>query len=129
VVHFLEEALSQRAMTTYPQKNCKNVPKANIMRKFWHIGELETNRQKKWDCDAIEGSRNLHSFSSISIGDSTKLMVRELSYFCVPCQMRDWEACKNLDHVPRWRCLRIQSKPNSWDVRAQMVREHDGEDS
>jgi hypothetical protein len=50
--------------------------------------------------------------------------------------MKEWDRCKNLydsrlgtGHVPRWRFLRIQVKPHSRDIRAQMIREIDGEDS
>jgi hypothetical protein len=50
--------------------------------------------------------------------------------------MKEWDQCENLydsrlgaGHVPRWRFLRIQVKPHSRDVRTQMIRENDGEDS
>lgn len=122
VVDYLRVALPGRAESSYQKK------KDRIFRKFWHIGETETNRRKKWQCTTIDGSSSLHSFSSISGADPTKLMVRELSCFCGPCLMRDWNACENSAHVPRWRCLRIKTKI-ARDVREQMVRERDGEDS
>jgi hypothetical protein len=122
VVTFLEESLSTRVASSYPDKKKK---KRDIYRKFWHIGENEVPRKKKWDCNPILGTSTFHSVSFVSVADNTKLAVRELSCFCVPCQMKEWDQCENLynsrlgtSYVPRWRFLRIQVKPYSRDVQA-----------
>jgi hypothetical protein len=117
VVNFLQEVLTTRATSSYP--NVGGREKAEVFRKFWHIGVNDVNRQKKWECSTIEGMRQLHFVSSLFVADSTKLMCRDFSCFCVPCVMRDWEACENKEHVEKWRLVVIQiALPR--DVKLQM---------
>jgi hypothetical protein len=70
VVTFLEESLSTRVASSYLDKKKK---KRDIYRKFWHIGENEVPRRKKWDCSPILGMSTFHSVSSVSVADNTKL--------------------------------------------------------
>jgi hypothetical protein len=43
----------------------------------------------------VKGSSKFHSMASVSLADPSKLMVRDLSCFCVPCVHQDWESCEN----------------------------------
>jgi hypothetical protein len=124
--NFLQEVLTTRATSSYP--NVGGREKAEVFRKFWHIGVNDVNRQKKWECSTIEGMRQLHFVSSLFVADSTKLMCRDFSCFCMPCVMRDWEACENKEHIKKWRLVVIQTAfPR--DVRLQMGEFEDGADS
>jgi hypothetical protein len=117
VVNFLQEVLTTRATSSYP--NVGGREKAEVFRKFWYIGVNDVNWRKKWECSTIEGTHQLHFVSSLSTADSTKLMCRDFSCFCVPCVMKDWEACENKEHVEKWRLVVIQiALPR--DVKLQM---------
>jgi hypothetical protein len=117
-VNFLTEKLSTRAYSTYIKQ------KVAITRKFWHIRESEVIRSTPFACATIPGSRSLHSIFSFSAADPTKLMVRQLSCFCLPCIDENWENCENRDHVKPWRCLKL--KPSDMQfVRDQMMQADD----
>jgi hypothetical protein len=113
-VNFLTEKLSTRAYNTYSKQ------KVAITRKFWHIRESEVIRSTPFACATIPGSKSLHSIFFFSVADPTKLMVRQLSCFCLPCIDENWENCENRDHVKPWRCLKL--KPSNMQfVRDQMM--------
>jgi hypothetical protein len=56
-----------------------------VQRMFWEIGIEDVNQRKKWDYNAVKGSRSLHYFDGFSKDFSTFLQVRELACFCVHC--------------------------------------------
>jgi hypothetical protein len=95
-VQFLTEKLSTRIASMYMKK------KAQISRKFWHIEEASVVRSNPFACATIPGSRSLHWIFSFSTADPTKLMVRQLSCFCLPCIDEDWNNCENKEHVKPW---------------------------
>lgn len=54
-------------------------------------------------------------------------MVRDLSYFCSPCMMEDWEECQNEVHVLSWCLIKLKSG-NSRLVRKEMEEFEDLEE-
>jgi hypothetical protein len=80
-VKFLEETLSVRVPSSYRKE------KFEIKRKFWLIERVD--RSNPHSCETIPGSRSLYSISGFSAAAPTKLMVRELSYFCASCMCED----------------------------------------
>lgn len=45
-----------------------------------------------------------------SSSDSTRLLVRKLSCFCLSCMEKDWENCEQKAHVQVWRAVKMQPK-------------------
>jgi hypothetical protein len=124
VVEFLRETLSNRVPTSYPDHQQKI---ADVHRKFWCVKEetLALHRLKTWNCDTIQGYSLFYSVASISRGDPTKLMSRELSCYCEPCQNGDFDDCDNSEHVGNWISIKIQPH-NVRDVVAQMSQYGEG---
>ncbi|CAM6081914.1 unnamed protein product [Calypogeia fissa] len=79
-----------------------------VRRLFWEIPLGDVNRNKKWDCDPIKGSRKLHCFDGFSSKLSTLLQVRELCCFCPHCVDDDYTACENKAMVGQFRFEMIQ---------------------
>jgi hypothetical protein len=124
VVRFLRETLSTRVHLSLRRQN-----RGAIARHFHEVPIYFVPRSEAWNCDSIRGSRTLHSISSISAADSTKLMVRYLSCFCRACQMQAWDRCENPEHVTPWQLVKIKPQ-NTREVRNRMIQElHRDDDS
>lgn len=145
VVDFLRVALSSRVPSSYVSRNPNTPRKPDIFREFWHVPVNATTRRKRWESETIPGSSQFHSVCSVSSADPSKLMVRDLSCFCVPCTNNDWEACENAcyclecansnwascenrRHIQPWRLVKIHVK-NPEVVREQMEEFGDGTES
>jgi hypothetical protein len=89
VVDFLREALSTRVPSSYVTRNPDAPRKPEIFREFWHVPVNATIRRKRWEAETIHGSSQFHSVCYVSSADPSKLMVRDLSCFCVPCTNND----------------------------------------
>jgi hypothetical protein len=91
-------------------------------------------KKKKWEAQTVKGSNKFYSVASMSLADPSKLMVRDLSCFCVPYVHQDWESCENTCfcihcktgvwencdntyHIQQWRLIKIKVKD------AQVVRD------
>ena len=68
-------------------------------------------------CHTILGSRSFHSIMGNFATNRTCLLVRPLSYFCVPCIEKDWENCEQEAHVTRWRAVKLQPKVATEEVK------------
>jgi hypothetical protein len=79
-----------------------------VRRTFWNIGVEDVNRQKKWDCDIVKGSRTLHCFDGFSKNFSTLLQVRELACFCVHCIDDEPAKCENTEWAGLFRLEMIK---------------------
>ena len=76
----------------------------------------------------MDGSSLMHLVASISATNPTKLAIRDLSCFCGPCQVMDWESCENSAHVSSWHLI-ILKTAILWIACGQMAHEGDGQDS
>jgi hypothetical protein len=145
VVDFLHEALSTRVPSSYVTRNPDAPKKPEIFREFWHVPMNATIRRKRWEAETIHGSSQFHSVCSVSSADPSKLMVRDLSCFYVPCTNNDWEACENAcycvectssnwascenrRHIQPWRLVKVHVK-DAEVVREQMHDFGDGTES
>ena len=88
----------------------------DIHRTFWHVDENEVSRDQPMACHTIPRSRSFHSIMENCATNRTCLLVRPLSYFCVPYIEKDWENCEQEAHVTRWRAVKIQPKVATEEV-------------
>ena len=72
----------------------------------------------------MKGSGKFHSVASMSSADPLKLMVRDLSCFCVhqdwescentcfciDCDSSIWENCENTYHIQQWPLIKVKVK-------------------
>lgn len=72
------------------------------------------------------GSSKLHFVLAPDRNDPTKLLVRELSYFCGPCLEQDFRHCGNKVYVKPWTALKIQAHAVGSALLADVL--DDGED-
>lgn len=123
VVAFLNETLANRVIMS--SERCG---RDEISRYFHDIARDSVPRHEPWDCDTVPGSRSLHSISSLSAADPTKLMVRHLSCYCSNCQVQNWESCENKSHVTPWTLAKLKPR-NTRFVRRQILDEHEETDN
>jgi hypothetical protein len=79
-----------------------------VRRLFWEIPKGVVNRNKRWDCDAIPGSRSLHYFDGFSNRLSTLLQVKELCCFCPYCLDDNSNLCENIAWTGRSKLHMVQ---------------------
>ena len=122
----MRETFSNRVPTSYPDHEQKI---ADVHRKFWCVKEetLALHRLKRWNSDTIQGCSLFHLVASISKGDPTKLMFRELSCYYEPCENGDYDNCDNIEHMGNSISIKIQPH-NVRHVVAQMSQYGEGKD-
>jgi hypothetical protein len=80
VAEFLNETLSMRVIMS-----SRRLGREEIRQYFHNVPKEYIPRDEPWNCDTVQGSRSLHSISSILAIDPTMLMVRDLSCYCGNC--------------------------------------------
>jgi hypothetical protein len=89
---------------------------------------MAQHRLKQWNCNTIQGYSLFHSVASISMGDPTKLMSQELSFYCEPYQNMDFDECDNSEDMDNWISIKIHLH-TICNVVAQMPQYGEGNDS
>ena len=130
VVSFLRKIVPSQVQSSYSKTM------SEILRKFWHISSNSTSPKTRWEGETILGSRKFHLVASVSSVDPSKLMVRDLSCFFIPCVNNDWKSskstcfcinfscenslsCENPRYVQPWRLVKVHVK-DAVVVRDQM---------
>ena len=109
-------------------KYLKKQPKIlENFRKFWHINESLVVHFNFFAYAAIYNSRSLHLIFSFSTTDLTKLMVRQLYFFCPTCIDEDYDNSKSKEHVRLYRCVKLKPLDTLY-IREQMVHHGDEEE-
>jgi hypothetical protein len=124
VVAFLEEMLSVRVHQYTTRKG-----RRHISRYFHEVSkeDLVIARTEPWDCATVDGTRNLHSISSLTAADPTQLLVCDMSCLCQSCLLQNWEQCLNNGHVLLWRLVKLRPR-NTRVVRRVMIERVENDD-
>ena len=97
VVRFLREKLSVKPESCYPGE------RRPVDRTFWHVLEEDVDREMEYDCEPIQGCRDVHQIRSVGKLDMHKLLKRNLACFYCACLDSNWEACENKAWVGLWQ--------------------------
>jgi hypothetical protein len=84
-------------------ESCYSGERRPVDRTFWHVLEDDVNRDIQYDCESIQGCRDVHQIRSVGKLDVHKLLKINLACFCCACLDSNWEACENKAWVGPWQ--------------------------
>jgi hypothetical protein len=87
----------------------------------------EVDRSHRHACDPIPGSSKLHSIYALDWYDPTKLLVRKLACFCVPCLEEKFSQYEKQAYIQQWKVLKI--RPHSVEYAAVQRMPDEEEDN
>lgn len=77
--------------------------------RYFHLIEVgAVDRGRDLDCQAIPGTRSVHSVSSVSPTNVTYLHIRQLACFCPECMDDNPMLCARQGHVKHWALIVLQ---------------------
>ena len=80
----------------------------NVTRFFWEIKVSDIDKTIAYGCMTVQGSRMIHSISSLSHMDSELLLVQHLTCFCPTCiNSGEVDDCDEIQHVEPWNTIRL----------------------
>jgi hypothetical protein len=112
VVAFLNDALFARVPMSSSRAN-----RGPVHRHFHNVPAAAVDRSNLWECDAIPGSRSLHSISSMLQLQTQQVMVHFFLCFCGSCRRQMWDDCENKNYVESWRLVKIKRTQGLCDDR------------
>jgi hypothetical protein len=85
---------------------------------FWHVKNVDVDRQTNYTCDSMKGTRDLHCVKFIKICDVNKMLKKDLSCFYCLCFDCNYKDCMNLAWTKAWqvKILNTNNSPYVQDV-------------
>ena len=82
----------------------------NVSRFFWEIKVIDIDRFVAYSCMTMQGSRMIHSISSLFHMDSELLFVQQLTCFCLTCIDGGEEDNRDkIQHKEPWNTIQFVS--------------------